>query len=124
MDSEKKTQKTKKIQEKTQISMSELKPGMTVRIYEKIKEINIKGEFKERLQYFEGIVIGRKHGNEKGATVTVRKVSDGVGVEKIFPIHLPAISKVEIKKQAKVNRGKLTFLKKGYKKKLKEKMVA
>jgi len=98
----------------------EIKPGMTVRIFQKIKEQNIKGEEKERTQYFEGIVIARKHGKEKGATITVRKVSDGVGVEKIFPLNLPTIEKIEIKKQEKVKRAKLYFLRKGYKKKLKE----
>ena len=103
--------------------MPDLKPGMTVRVYQKIKELNIKGEEKERTQYFEGIIIARKHGNEPGATITVRKTSAGVGVEKIFPLNLPTIEKIEIKKQAKVRRAKLNFLKKGYKKKLKERIV-
>lgn len=101
----------------------DLKPGMTVRVYQKIKELNTKGEEKERVQYFEGIIIGKKHGKEAGATITVRKVSDGVGVEKIFPLNLPTITKVEIKKIAEVRRAKLNFLKTGYKKKLKEKVV-
>jgi large subunit ribosomal protein L19 len=102
----------------------EIKPGMTVRIFQKIKELNIKGEEKERTQYFEGMVIAKKHGKEKGATITVRKVSDGVGVEKIFPLNLPTIEKIEIKKQEKVRRAKLYFLRKGYKKKLKEKKIS
>jgi len=101
----------------------DLKPGMTVRIHQKIKELNTKGEEKERVQYFEGIIIGKKHGKESGATITVRKISDGVGVEKIFPLNLPTITKVEIKKIAEVRRAKLNFLKTGYKKKLKEKVV-
>ena len=101
----------------------ELKPGLTVRVYQKIKELNSKGEEKERVQYFEGIIIARKHNKEIGATITVRKVSDGIGVEKIFPLNLPTITKVEIKKKAEVHRAKLTFLKKGFKKKLKEKVV-
>jgi large subunit ribosomal protein L19 len=101
----------------------DLKSGMTVRIYQKIKELNSKGEEKERLQYFEGIIIAKKHKKETGSTITVRKVSEGVGVEKIFPLNLPTITKIEIKKQAKVNRAKLYFLKRGYRKKLKEKMV-
>ncbi len=105
------------------VSVSDLQPGMTVRIYQKIKELNSKGEEKERLQYFEGMIIGRKHNKETGGTITVRKVSDGVGVEKIFPINLPTITKVEIKKIAKVRRAKLYFLKGTYKKKLKEKVV-
>lgn len=102
---------------------TELKPGMTVRIHQKIKELNSKGEEKERVQYFEGIIIAKKHKNEVGATITVRKVSDGIGVEKIFPLNLPTITKVEVKKIAKVKRAKLYFLRDGYKKKLKEKVV-
>lgn len=104
-------------------AIPDLKPGMTVRVYQKIKELNAKGEEKERLQYFDGMIIAKKHGKEKGGTITVRKVSDGVGVEKIFPLHLPTIAKIEIKKQAKVKQAKLYFLKEGYKKKLKEKAI-
>ncbi len=100
--------------------LPKIKPGMTIRIYQKIKELNIKGEEKERIQYFEGLVIARKHGSEAGATLTVRKISHGVGVEKIFPINLPTITKIEIKKQAKVRRAKLYFLRRGYKKRLRE----
>lgn len=101
----------------------DLKPGMTIRVYQKIKELNTKGEEKERIQYFEGIIIAKKHGKESGGTITVRKISDGVGVEKIFPLNLPSITKIEVKKQAEVRRAKLNFLKKGYKKKLKEKII-
>lgn len=105
--------------------MQDIKPGMTIRIYQKIKELNPKGEEKERIQYFEGLVIARKHNKEKGATITVRKISDGVAVEKIFPINLPTITKVDVKKEAKTRRAKLYFVKKeGFKKKLKEKKVA
>jgi len=103
---------------------TELKPGMTVRIYQKIKELNAKGEEKERVQYFEGLIIARKHKKEIGATITVRKISDGVGVEKIFPLSLPTITKIEIKKIAEVRRAKLYYLRDGSnKKKLKEKVV-
>ena len=101
----------------------ELKPGMTVRVYQKIKELNAKGEEKERVQYYEGMIIAKKHGKEAGGTITVRKISDGVGVEKIFPLNLPTITKIEIKKQAKVRRAKLYFLR-NYNKKLKETIVA
>jgi len=101
----------------------ELKPGLTVRVYQKIKELNSKGEEKERIQYFEGLIIARKHNKEIGSTITVRKVSDGVGVEKIFPLNLPTITKIEVKKKAEVHRAKLTFLKKDYKKRLKETVV-
>ena len=102
----------------------ELKPGLTVRVYQKIKELNSKGEEKERVQYFEGMIIARKHKKEIGSTITVRKISDGgVGVEKIFPLNLPTITKVEIKKEAQVRRAKLYYLRSGYKKRLKEKVV-
>ncbi|MFH1822565.1 MAG: 50S ribosomal protein L19 [Patescibacteria group bacterium] len=111
----------KKAEEKKKIP--DLKPGMTVRVYQKIKELNIKGEEKERVQYFDGLIIAHKHGQESGATITVRKISDGIGVEKIFPLSLPTITKIEIKKQAKVKRAKLYYLRRGYKKKLKEKKV-
>jgi large subunit ribosomal protein L19 len=101
--------------------LATFKPGMTVRVYQKIKETNLKGEEKERQQYFEGLIIALKHGKEAGATMTVRKISGGVEVEKIFPLNLPTITKIEIKKQAETRRAKLYFIKRGYKKKLKEK---
>lgn len=96
-----------------------IEPGMIVRVHEKIKEKNTKGEEKERIQVFEGIVIAHKHGNEKGATITVRKESGGVGVEKIYPIHSPVIDKIEIKSRIKSNKSKLYYLR-SYKKKLKK----
>jgi large subunit ribosomal protein L19 len=105
------------------LDQTDLKPGMTVRVYQKIKEVNAKGEEKERIQYFEGIIIARKHNKEIGGTITVRKVSDNVGVEKIFPLNLPSIDKIEVKKIAKVSRAKLYFLRKGYKKRFKETIV-
>lgn len=117
--SDKKTE----IKEEKESKELDLKPGMTIRVHQKIKELNSKGEEKERIQYFEGMIIARKHNKEKGGTITVRKVSDGVGVEKIFPLNLPTITKIEIKKIAEVRRAKLYFLKRGYKKKLKEKTI-
>lgn len=118
------SEKTTDSKKETKTTELELKPGMTVRIHQKIKELNSKGEEKERIQYFEGMIIARKHNKEKGGTITVRKVSDGgVGVEKIFPLNLPTITKIEIKKIAEVRRAKLYFLKRGYKKRLKEKVV-
>lgn len=107
----------------TEANKEDLKPGMTVKIYQKIKELNSKGEEKERVQYYEGIIIAKKHGREAGGTITVRKISDGVGVEKIFPLNLPTITKIEIKKQNKVRRAKLYFLR-DYNKKLKEVKLA
>ncbi len=96
-----------------------LKTGMVVRVHQKIKETNTKGEEKERIQLYEGIVLAVKHGKEAGATVTVRKVSEGIGVEKIFPIHSPVVAKIEFVKQMKVSSSKAFFLRK-YKKRLKE----
>ena len=110
-------EKKEKVEEKKVIP--EIKPGMTIRVYQKIKETNVKGEEKERIQYFEGMVIAKKHGKEIGGTITVRKVSDGIGVERIYPMNLPSITKIEIKKENKVRRAKLNFLKGVYKKKLK-----
>lgn len=95
--------------------LSELYPkvqvGNTVRVHEKIREKNIKGEEKERIQVFEGVVISRKHGSQPGATITVRKIAKGnFGVEKIYPLHSPIVDKIEVAKQAKVRRSKLYFI--------------
>ncbi len=96
-----------------------LSPGMIVKVHQKIKELDAKGQEKERIQIFEGMVLATKHGHEKGATFTVRKVSDGVGVEKIFPLYSPMVDKVEMVRQMRVRRSKLYFLR-DYAKKLKE----
>ena len=66
---------------------------------------------KERLQKFEGIVIGRK-GSDISATFTVRKISGGIGVERIFPLHSPMVSKIAVKKKGKVRRAKLNYMRK------------
>ncbi len=79
--------------------------GDTVKVNLKIQE---KG--KTRIQTFEGLVLARKHGKENGGTITVRKVSNGVGVERIFPIYSPVIESIEITRRAKVRRSKLYFL--------------
>jgi large subunit ribosomal protein L19 len=83
----------------------DIKPGVTLRVHQKIKE----GD-KTRTQVFEGIVIARKHGSEPGATITVRKVTGGIGVEKTFPLYLPTIEKFEVVKASKVRRAKLYYL--------------
>ncbi|MFH0857187.1 MAG: 50S ribosomal protein L19 [Candidatus Magasanikbacteria bacterium] len=92
---------------------------MNVKVHQIIKDKNKKGEDKERIQIFEGIVLAVKHGNEPGATVTVRKVSEGVGVEKIYPIHSPIIEKIELVRQMRVRRAKAAFIRTS-KKKLQE----
>lgn len=97
----------------------QLKPGMIVKVHQKVKEVNAKGEEKERVQIFEGIVLAVKHGTEPGATVTVRKVSDGIGVERIFPIHSPVVVKIELVRQMKVGKAKAYYLR-DYNKRLKE----
>jgi large subunit ribosomal protein L19 len=99
-------------------NLSEVRPGDTVSVHQKIRE----GE-KEKIQAFEGVVIARKHGKEIGATITVRKVISGIGVERIFPLHSPTIEKIEILKRGKVRRAKLYYLRKakGKKAKLKKK---
>jgi len=97
----------------------EVKPGMIVRVHQKIKEKNAKGEEKERIQIFEGIVLARKHGTEPGATITVRKVSDGVGVEKVFPVYSPVVAKIGLVREMKVRQARPYYIR-SYNKKLKE----
>ena len=98
-----------------------IRPGDIIRVHQKIKE----GD-KERIQIFEGVVIARKHGKGISSTITVRKVVEQVGVEKIFPVHSPSISKIEVVKSSKVRRSKLYYLRtaKGTKAKLKHKDLA
>lgn len=95
----------------------EIRPGMKIRVHERIKE----GD-KERIQVFEGIVLAIKHGKNLPATMTVRAVIAGVGVEKIWPIHSPKISKIEIVRASKVRRAKLYFLRNLSPKKIKRKL--
>lgn len=101
--------------------LSDIRSGDTVRIHQKIKEAD-----KERIQTFEGVVIARKHGKGISATITVRRIIEGVGVERIFPIHSPNIAKIEILKHGKTRRAKLYYLRtaKGKKAKLKSKEFA
>lgn len=94
-----------------------IKPGDTVRVHQKIVD---KG--KTRIQIFEGLVLARKHGTEAGATFTVRKVSSGIGVEKIFPLYSPLIDKIEIVKRAKVRRAKLYYIREKVAREIKRQM--
>ncbi len=84
--------------------LPDFRPGDTVAVHYKIKE----GE-RERIQVFEGVVIAKKGGGVR-ETFIVRKVSYGVGVERIFPLHSPLIDKIEVKRQGKVRRAKLYYL--------------
>ena len=84
---------------------AEVRPGDIVRVMQKIKE----GD-KFRTQAFEGTVIALKHGNGINATFTVRKVTDGYGVERVFPLHSPMIEKIQMVKRADVRRAKLYYI--------------
>lgn len=99
-------------------NLPDIKPGDTVKIYQKIKE---KG--KERTQVFEGQILARKHGKGINATITVRKVMSGIGVERIFPIHSPLVEKMELVKRGKVRRAKLYYLRKAKGKKARLKQL-
>lgn len=95
------------------------KSGDTLRVWSKIAE----GKGKFRLQAFEGLVLARKHGaSNSGATFTVRKVSDGVGVERIFPLYSPMIDKIEVIKKANVRKSKLYYIREKAAKEIRKKM--
>ncbi len=113
--------------------LPDIRPGDIVQIYQKIKEVlkdssktgTKEQEKKERVQVFEGLVLAKKHGKGLTATITVRKIISGIGVEKIFPIHSPLIEKIDIIKRGKVRRAKLYYLReaKGKKARLKKREV-
>src|SRR3989338_284227 len=97
--------------------LKDLQVVWAVKIFQKIKE----GE-KTRTQAFEGMVIAKKHGNEAGGTVTIRKVSGGIGIEKVFPVYLPSIEKVQVLKKPRVRRAKLYYLRDKTSREIKKKM--
>ena len=101
-------------------NLPDIRPGDTIRVQQIIKD-----KEKEKIQIFEGLVLARKHGKGINATITVRKVISGVGVEKIFPVHSPMIKGIEITKRGKVRRAKLYYLReaKGRKARLKRKEI-
>ena len=108
--------------ETKEIKKEDLKPGMTICIHERIKDVSAKGEERERIQIFQGMIIAMR-GGSISRTMTVRKVTGGFGVEKIYPLHSPVIIKLELVKQAKTRRAKLSYLKDlrcRFKRKLKE----
>ena len=94
-----------------------VQPGDTVRVHQKIQD---KG--KTRIQIIEGLVLACKHGKEAGATFTVRKVIDGIGVEKIFPLYSPLIDKIEVVKRSKVRRAKLYYIREKVAREIKRQM--
>ena len=98
--------------------LPEMRVGDTVRVHVRIKEGS-----RERVQVFEGTIIARKHGGI-GETITVRRVSYGVGCEKVFPVHSPNVAMVETVRQGKVRRAKLYYLRERFGKsaKIKEKV--
>lgn len=101
------------------------KAGDTVRVWQKITEKIVekdKVKEKSRTQAFEGLVLARKHGHEAGATFTVRRVLDGIGVEKIFPLYMPTIEKIEVTKKAKIRRAKLYHIRDKAAKEIKKEM--
>ena len=100
-----KSQSMKIIQEQLKSNLPEIRPGYTVIVHQKIKE----GD-KERIQPFEGLVIAKKHGSGINGTITVRKISGGVAIERIFPIHAPTVEKIEVTKKSQVRRAKLYYL--------------
>ncbi len=90
--------------EQMRVDVPDFKAGDTVRVHVRIKE----GD-KERIQVFEGVVL-RRRGGGLGATFTVRKVSYGVGVERVFPLHSPVIDKIEVVTRGKVRQGRIYYL--------------
>lgn len=93
------------IQDQLKKDLPQLKSGQTVRVHQKIKEAG-----KERIQPFEGLIIATKHGRGLDGTFTVRKIAEGVGVERTYPLHSPTIDKIEILKTSKVRRAKLYYM--------------
>ena len=90
--------------ETLQNEVTNVKIGDTVRVHVKVKEGS-----RERIQVFEGTVIAKKHGGIE-ETITVRRISYGVGVEKVFPVHSPSIDHIEVVRNGKVRRAKLYYL--------------
>lgn len=101
-----------RVQAKSMKKIVDIRPGYTVRVHQKIRE----GD-KERVQMFEGVVIKVSSGRNVDKTFTVRKVVQGIGVEKIFPMHSKNVVQIEIKKQSKVRRAKLYYTRERFGKK-------
>ncbi|HNU96743.1 MAG TPA: 50S ribosomal protein L19 [Candidatus Portnoybacteria bacterium] len=103
------TNKLDKFKEKfTKKDNPEIKIGDIVKVHLKLAEKTKAGG--DKIQVFEGLVIAKKHGKGMDGTFTVRKIAEGIGAEKIFPVHCPTISKIEIVKHSKVRRAKLYYM--------------
>ncbi len=112
-------------------NLPDARPGDTVKVYQKISASSKAADSKKgkerskgKTQVFEGIVLARKHGKGLSATITVRKIVEGIGVERIFPLHLSSIEKIEVVRRGKVRRAKLYYLRErvGKKARLKKKI--
>lgn len=105
---------------KTDKKIPDIRPGDIVRVHQKIREGG-----KEREQAFEGVVIKKSGGSQPGASFVVRKISQGIGVERKFPIYSPSLMKIQVKKRSKVKRADLSYLRNvgQIKKKLKDRKV-
>jgi large subunit ribosomal protein L19 len=105
--------------EQMRVDIPHFRTGDTIKVHAKIKE----GD-KERIQVFQGFVIRKRKGTT-GATFTVRKVSYGIGVERVFPLHSPTIDKIEVISRGKVRRGRLYYMRnlRGKAARIKEKRV-
>lgn len=106
----------------TVIDAKDITTGQVLRVHEKIVDVGAKGEKRERIQIFEGLVLVVR-GAGLSKTFTIRKESDGYGVEKIFPVTTPSITKIELVKTYAVHRARLSFIK-GFARKLKEMVAA
>lgn len=94
----------------------DIRSGWTIKIWQKLQE----GD-KAKSQMFEGMVIARKHGDGPTGTITVRKIFGGIGVEKVYPVHMPSIEKVEVVKRPRVRRAKLYYLRRKSTKEIRKK---
>lgn len=107
-------------QSQRKLDLPEIRPGDTVRVHQRV----IEGD-KSRVQKFEGMVIARKHGDGVTATMTVRAVMRGIGVERIYPIHSPVIERVEVlERPRRVRRAKLYFIREKAAKAIRKKLKA
>jgi len=112
--------------EALKLDLPQLRSGQSVRVHQKIKEPvldpktgKIK-DYRERVQMFDGLVIAVKHGSGINATITVRKIASGVGVERVFPIHAPTIVKIEVVKNVRARKSKLYYTRTGKDAKVRE----